>query len=91
MFRYYRSDSAAALQAGYDVRTALTAFGVDSSHGYERIHLHALRSIAELLTAYATSPVEIQRDAESYGPIAGFPSQPMEEAEMRPLGGKSPV
>ncbi|MEM8856510.1 MAG: osmoprotectant NAGGN system M42 family peptidase, partial [Pseudomonadota bacterium] len=52
IFRYYRSDSAAALQAGYDVRTALVAFGVDSSHGYERIHLHALRSIAELLTAY---------------------------------------
>ncbi len=91
VFRYYRSDSAAALQAGYDVRTALVAFGIDSSHGYERIHLHALRSIAELLTAYATSPVEIQRDAESYGPIAGFPTQPMEDAEMGPLRGKPPV
>lgn len=91
VFRYYRSDSAAALQAGYDVRTALLAFGVDSSHGYERIHLHALRSIAELLTAYATSPVEIRRDAESYGPIAGFPSQPMEEAEVRLLKERPPV
>lgn len=84
IFRYYRSDSAAALQAGYDVRTALVAFGVDSSHGYERIHLHALRSIAELLTAYAVSPVEIARDREMMGSIAGFPSQPMEDADVFP-------
>lgn len=91
VFRYYRSDSAAALQAGYDVRTALVAFGVDASHGYERIHLHALRSVAELLTVYATSPVEIQRDAQSYGPIAGFPSQPMEDAEVAPPAGEPPV
>lgn len=88
IFRYYRSDSAAALQAGYDVRTALVAFGVDSSHGYERIHLHALRSIGELLTAFAVSPVEIVRDAESIGPIAGFPTQPMEDAEVFPRAGK---
>lgn len=59
VFRYYRSDSASAITAGADVRTALATFGVDASHGYERIHMHALRSIAELLTAYALSPVEI--------------------------------
>ena len=84
LFRYYRSDSAAALQAGHDVRTALVTFGVDASHGYERIHLHALRSISELLTAYAMSPVEIVRDQEAMGPIAGFPTQPMEEADVFP-------
>src|SRR5690606_18159218 len=39
VFRYYRSDSAAALVAGADVRTGLIAFGVDASHGYERIHV----------------------------------------------------
>ena len=88
VFRYYRSDSAAALQAGHDVRTALITFGVDSSHGYERIHLHALRSIAELLTAYVASPVEISRDKESFGSIAGFPSQPMEEADVFPRSDK---
>lgn len=80
IFRHYRSDSASALEAGADVRTALVTFGVDASHGYERIHLHALRSVAELLTAYATSEVEILRDAEASGSILGFPSQPMEDA-----------
>lgn len=89
IFRYYRSDSAAALLAGHDVRTALVAFGVDSSHGYERIHLHALRSVAELLTAFAVSSVEIVRDAESIGPIAGFPTQPMEDAEVFPRPARS--
>jgi len=91
VFRYYRSDSAAALQAGYDVRTALVTFGVDASHGYERIHLHALRSIAELMTAFALSPVEITRDQEHLGPIAGFPSQPMEDADVFPPPEKPPV
>ena len=63
LFRYYRSDSASALDAGADIRTALLTFGIDASHGYERIHLDALRSLAELLTAYVTSDVEIERDA----------------------------
>ena len=57
VFRYYRSDSASALEAGADVRTALVTFGVDASHGYERIHMHALRSLAELLTAYVLSEI----------------------------------
>ena len=91
IFRYYRSDSAAALQAGWDVRTALITFGVDASHGYERIHLHALRSIAELLTAFALSPVEITRDKEHLGTIAGFPSQPMEDADVYLPTAKPPV
>lgn len=81
VFRYYRSDSAAALEAGYDIRTALVTFGVDASHGYERIHMHALRSTAELLTAYATSPVEIERDAVNLGPLSGLPRQNIEPAE----------
>ena len=55
VFRYYRSDSASAVEAGSDVRTALVTFGVDASHGYERINIHALRSLAELLAVYATS------------------------------------
>ena len=39
VFRYYRSDSASAIEAGADARTALITFGVDASHGYERIHM----------------------------------------------------
>jgi peptidase M42 family hydrolase len=82
MFRYYRSDSASALEAGHDVRTALVTFGVDASHGYERIHSHALRSLAELITAYLTSPVEIDRDAKELSGLKGFTRQPTAEADQ---------
>lgn len=82
LFRYYRSDSASALEAGADVRTALVTFGVDSSHGYERIHMHALRSIAELLTCYALSEVEIPRDLKPIAGIRGFTRQPSEPADQ---------
>ncbi len=76
IFRHYRSDSASAIEAGADVRTALVTFGVDASHGYERIHLHALRSLAELLTAYALSEVEITRDRQAVSGLRGFTRQP---------------
>ncbi|APF38102.1 hydrolase, peptidase M42 family [Chelatococcus sambhunathii] len=85
IFRFYRSDSASAVVAGHDVRAALITFGIDASHGYERIHMHALRSIAELVTAYVLSPVEIRRDAEETSPtVRGFTRQPMDEAEQQP-------
>ena len=58
VFRHYRSDSASALVSGADIRTALATFGVDASHGYERIHVDALVSVARLLVAYALSPAE---------------------------------
>ncbi|RFC63687.1 osmoprotectant NAGGN system M42 family peptidase [Fulvimarina endophytica] len=80
VFRYYRSDSASAIEAGHDVRTALITFGVDASHGYERIHVHALRSLAELVTAYVTSPVEIERDRNLHAGLKGFTRQPNDEA-----------
>jgi peptidase M42 family hydrolase len=82
IFRYYRSDSASALEAGADVRTSLITFGVDASHGYERIHLHALRSLAELVTCYAASPVEITRDFEETGNMKGFTRQATDAAEQ---------
>ena len=44
VFRYYRSDSASAVEAGADLRTALATFGVDGSDGWERIHWNALES-----------------------------------------------
>ncbi|WP_306029579.1 osmoprotectant NAGGN system M42 family peptidase [Stappia sp. MMSF_3263] len=82
VFRYYRSDSASAVEAGADVRTALITFGIDSSHGYERIHMHALRSLAELITAYVASPVDIPRDYEETAGVSGFTRQPTAEAEQ---------
>ena len=83
VFRYYRSDSASAIEAGADVRTALITFGVDASHGYERIHMHALRSLAELVTAYVSSPVAIKRDFEETADPKGFTRQPTEDAKQR--------
>ena len=80
VFRYYRSDSASALEGGADVRTALITFGIDASHGYERIHMHALKSVAELTVLYAASEVEISRDVEELGDIEGFTDQPREPA-----------
>jgi hypothetical protein len=53
---------------------------VDASHGYERIHMHALRSVAELVTAYVTSAVEIPRDSEELAGLKGFTHQPLEAA-----------
>ena len=81
IFRYYRCDSASAVEAGNDIRTALITFGIDASHGYERIHQHALISLAELVGLYAQSPVRIMRDARELGPLRGFPHQPIEPAE----------
>lgn len=82
IFRYYRSDSASALEAGADVRTALLTFGVDASHGYERIHMHALRSLSELLTAYLNSEVNITRDFQETAELEGFTKQETETADQ---------
>ncbi len=77
VFRYYRSDSASALESGADIRTALVTFGIDASHGYERIHESALLDVACLLVAYAESEVEISRDAQAVGGLRGFTHQPL--------------
>ncbi|ABS15664.1 peptidase M42 family protein [Brucella anthropi ATCC 49188] len=83
VFRYYRSDAASAVEAGHDVRTALLTFGVDASHGYERIHLSALTSIAKLAVHYAMSEVEIKRDAEETAKgLKGFTHQKSTKAEQ---------
>ncbi len=83
VFRHYRSDSASAIEAGADVRTALATFGVDASHGYERIHMHALRSVAELVTAFALSPIDIPRDQRPTGGLSGFTRQPTAPADQK--------
>ncbi|MEJ2386483.1 MAG: hypothetical protein P8Y27_03960 [Chromatiaceae bacterium] len=72
--RYYRSDSAAALAAGNDVRKALVAVGVGASHGYKRMHLAALQSLARLVTIYMQSPPLYPRDRQDMGGRAGFPT-----------------
>lgn len=88
VFRYYRSDSASAIGGGADVRTALITFGIDASHSYERIHVNALESIARLVCAYCSSPVEITRDTEELADLKGFTTQPTERA---PRSGDEPT
>jgi len=74
VFRYYRSDAAAALEAGNDIRTALTCFALDASHGYERTHVDSLLALGELLLAYIQSKPLFQRDAQPLGPMGDFPA-----------------
>jgi peptidase M42 family hydrolase len=81
VFRFYRCDSASAIEAGNDIRTALITFGIDASHGYERIHEHALASLGKLVMHYVQSEVEIGRDAHTLGSLKGFTSQPTEPAD----------
>jgi peptidase M42 family hydrolase len=76
VFRYYRCDAASAIEAGNDIRTALITFGIDASHGYERVHLDALMQLARLLTVYVQSPPVVPRDSKPLGDIEGFPDQP---------------
>ena len=64
VFRYYR------------IRTSLLTFGIDASHGYERIHWNALQSLVELLSVYMQSPVLFRRDRYEMGPRSGFPTLP---------------
>lgn len=88
LFRYYRSDSASAIESGEDVRTALVTFGIDSSHGYERTHIHSLHSVARLICAYSMSEIEIPRDKEDLGDLEGFTQQPMKRHETETWEGQ---
>ena len=74
VFRYYRSDAAAALEAGNDIRTALLCFALDASHGYERTHLDSLSALSRLLTLYMQTRPLFARDTEALGPIGDLPA-----------------
>lgn len=81
IFRYYRCDSASAIEAGNDIRSALITFGIDASHGYERIHTDALVCVARLAACYAQSEVQITRDEKPLSSGEDFTHQPVEAAE----------
>ncbi len=74
-FRYYRSDSAAAVEAGNDIRTALIGFGGDASHGQERTHRDALTALTQLVAVYMGSDPVAKRDRHSMGSLEGFTEQ----------------
>ncbi|MFV0368830.1 MAG: osmoprotectant NAGGN system M42 family peptidase [Hyphomicrobiaceae bacterium] len=71
VFKYYRSDSASALEAGNDIRTALICFGLDASHGYERVHMDSLEAVAKLIAVYMQSPPVTARQQVGSAQIAG--------------------
>ncbi len=73
VFAYYRSDVAAALEAGVETRAALIGCGVDASHGHERTHLDGIRYVAELLAAYLQTPLTFPWDVPPSGQLADFP------------------
>lgn len=76
VFRYYRSDSAAAVEAGNDIRTGLICFALDASHGYERTHEESVISVARLLSLYMQSGPLFERDEQPLGPLDDFPKTP---------------
>ncbi len=78
VFNYYHSDSASALDAGNDIRTALVCFGADATHGWERTHIDSLHALGELLYADACSDAAFKRDRNELGSLEGFPNLPIE-------------
>lgn len=74
VFRYYRSDGAAALEAGNDIRTALVCFALDSSHGWERSHADSLLALSRLLALYMQSEPLFRRDERALGPLGDLPA-----------------
>lgn len=84
VFKYYRSDAAAALEAGNDIRTALVCFACDASHGWERTNVDSLEAVADLMVAYMRSPLLFHRDEHAIGPREDFPvANRIEESDNR--------
>jgi len=77
VFTYYRCDSAAAVEAGNDIRTALVCFATDATHGYERTHMKALEALGRLLLQYMRSAPTAERDEHEMGPIEDFTTLPV--------------
>jgi peptidase M42 family hydrolase len=84
-FQYYRSDVAAALEAGAETRAALIGFGVDATHGHERTHLDSITATAQLLALYLQTDLTFARwDAEPTGPLSDFPSTAVQPIRREP-------
>lgn len=85
VFRFYRSDVASAIEAGYGMRAALVGFGVDATHGYERTHLRSLESVARLLSLHMQTPLVLGGwDEDPSGDLADFPSHSVQPAQREP-------
>jgi peptidase M42 family hydrolase len=78
VFRYYHSDSASAIDAGNDIRTALVCFGTDATHGWERTHFDSLEAMCRLLLEYVYSEPTAARDKDELGPLGDFTHLPID-------------
>jgi putative aminopeptidase FrvX len=88
VFHHYRSDVAAAIEAGAEMRAALIGFGTDATHGHERTTLAAIRSIAELTTLYLQSELTFADwDTRRSGDLAHFPSEDQPAPEQATVQG----
>ena len=67
VFKFYRSDAAAAEEAGNDIRTALICFALDGSHE------KSLIAVARLISLYMQSGPMFKRDKVAMGPLSDFP------------------
>ncbi|NLT29977.1 MAG: osmoprotectant NAGGN system M42 family peptidase [Propionibacterium sp.] len=88
VFRYYRSDVAAAIEAGAETRAALVAFGVDGSHGWERTEFASLTATYELVARWLqTSLTFADWDTADSRDLADFPAehQPAQTEQWVPL------
>lgn len=90
VFRYYRSDAAAAIEAGANTRAALVGFGVDGSHGWERTHIDSMQATYRLLSAWIRSPLTFAKwdaNPSGEGNLGDFPSaqQPAPREKWVPL------
>lgn len=88
VFRFYRSDAAAAIEAGAGTRAALVGFGLDGSHGWERTHMESLEAAYCLLHAWLQTPLTFEQwDAKPTGKLRDFPSsnQPAPSERWVPL------
>ncbi len=85
VFRYYRSDVAAALEAGAETRAALVGFGVDATHGHERTHLDSIVATARFVALYLQTELTFADwDAQPTGPLEEFPSTAVQAIRREP-------
>jgi peptidase M42 family hydrolase len=85
VYRYYRSDVAAALEAGAETRAALMGFGVDATHGHERTHLDSIVATARLIGLYLQTPLTFEDwDKRPSGPLKAFPSTAVQPIRREP-------
>jgi len=85
VFVNYRSDVAAALEAGAETRAALIGPGVDATHGHERTHLDAIRATAQLVALYLQTELTFPSwDIAAAGPLEEFPSRSVQPADRAP-------